>query len=298
MLCFRTLATVERERFRSFEGRFPATHGTRFASRSITFRTVSTNLRSNICAGRNAQNARVANTTKHATAASCASPRPRRFEGARQRPRRHVRDDDHRDEIAEDDFGRLAEHHVRIPRDIEHIVVAKDQPLRTDDPERDRRQTEEHRVVNRHPERDRHHIQRHLMRLRCDRQLHQAEHHNRHAHQRVDDVIHPKFPRRYRELCIDRQHEEKVQPARADKIGQFRDVHVEERLENLRGDLVRADKHHALPLRPVANPLGVREEDLEKHDLSTNHRNSTTIQSMKFALKFISRISELRIISQ
>ena len=56
----------------------------------------------------------------------------------------------------------------------------------------------------------------------------------------------------------------------------------------------RAHEQHHLPLRPVADAVGVRIDDGDEESCSANQSSSTTIQRRKFVLKLISRMTELR----
>src|SRR3954471_16729860 len=84
----------------------------------------------------------------------------------------------------------------------------------------------------------------------------------------IDDAVELELFARYRELAVDRQHQEGVEFSGAHKFRDIGDVDEKERLKDLPDNLMGADEQNHFPFRPVADPVDVGEDDAEEHNLS------------------------------
>src|SRR3954471_17967769 len=192
----------------------------------------------------------------------------RLFERLDQDARGNVRDDDDGHNPAKNDLKEAREDLVGIARDLEEIEVAVDQTLRAHDPETDRAERKHDGVVDRDPEYHPNGVERDRCDGGNDLQLLERDDHNDRAEPGVEHTVESELFRRHCKLAVDRQRKQRVEFSGSDQLREVREVHEEERLEQLRNHLVGADKQHDLPLRPIADPVDVAENDAEENDLA------------------------------
>jgi len=153
---------------------------------------------------------------------------PERFD---EESRRDVRHDHNRNNPAKDETKWRRENHVGIAGDVKEIEVAVNQTLRPNDPETDRREREHDWVMDRDAEANRDEIKRDHPETGHDLQFGQGDDHHRGAQECVQDAVEPELFRRDGELAVDRQDQERIEPAGPDELGNVRNVNEEECLE-------------------------------------------------------------------
>src|SRR6266511_3180654 len=89
----------------------------------------------------------------------------------------------------------------------------------------------------------------------------------------VDAAIEAELFRRNSKLAIDRQNQQGIPFSRAHQLRNICDVNKKECLKKLGDHLVRADKQHDLPLRPVTNAIDIAENDAEEDNLPAEPKN-------------------------
>src|SRR4030095_4194043 len=158
-------------------------------------------------------------------------------------------------------------------RDIEKVEIAIDQSLRADDPKAERSQAEHDGVMHGDAETKRNNIKQNGKQVRHDIELEQRNNNHDGAKQRVDDAVERELFRGHRELAVDWQHPNGIQFSGAHELGDVRDVHEKERLEELRDNLVCADQQDHFPFCPVTDAIDISKNDAEKNDLAAEPQN-------------------------
>jgi hypothetical protein len=69
-------------------------------------------------------------------------------------------------------------------------------------------------------------------------------------------------------LAVHRLEQDEIKFSCSNELGEIDEVRVEESLEDLTNNLVRSDEQNHLPLCPVADPIDLTEDDLDKNELS------------------------------
>ena len=91
--------------------------------------------------------------------------------------------------------------------------------------------------------------------------------HHRHGGGGIDEAAQVHLPEGNHEPGVHRQEQHEIEFARADELGKLSAVGQKNGRENLLNKMARAQQHHHLPLRPGANPIGMRVDDREERQL-------------------------------
>ena len=88
------------------------------------------------------------------------------------------------------------------------------------------------------------------------------------AQNRIEHAIEAELFRGDGKLTVDRQDQQRIKFSGSDQLRDVRDIHEEERLEQLRDHLMRAKKQDDFPFRPVTDSVHLAEDDAEEDDLA------------------------------
>src|SRR5947209_11207515 len=121
--------------------------------------------------------------------------------------------------------------------------------------------------MDRDPEAERNQIEQDRQRTGDQAELGQGNAHDHSPNGCVDDAVESKLFGGNGELAVDWQHQQRVELAGPNQLGNSGDVDEKESLEELRDHLVSSNEQNHFPFCPIADAIDVAENDGEENDL-------------------------------
>src|SRR6266404_5813812 len=139
---------------------------------------------------------------------------------------------------------------VRHARDLKHIVIAPDDPLRAHGPETDTREQKHQGIVNHNPYDTEDQKAQYLKRCRHEVHLVRGIDHHAHRRDRIHECTQVHLPEGHHKSRIYRQQQQEIHFAGPHELGQIGAIDQKESLEKLLNEMTGTNQHHHLPFGP------------------------------------------------